>query len=359
MEEADTNQRRGAPMGRAFVDLTLQGANDVWRYIVSLGLIGVFWIALGSIPLVAMIAIANHLGYSAPEDSTSSVPGLPPLAGYIGINWSLVILLVGTCLVVPIVHRRRLRTLVTTRRRFSWRRAAQGFGVFFILAAIDALIEWGLNPSGFEMNFKPMEFLVFVPFAIVLTPLQAAAEEVLVRGYLLQMFGRWLRSPLAGALFSAVLFAGLHFLNPEMESGYVAMALNYLAMGLFMGLIVLRDNRIELAIGAHAGSNFFLAVFMTYPNSALTTPAIFTTTHFNPVSSLIAFCVMAPIYWILQFHVLDKVIPPPDDDEAPPEDPQPRAMTDQEIITAEWVEWQATRDEDDGRSADDERPDGE
>ena len=158
------------------------------------------------------------------------------------------------------------------------------------------------------------------------------------RGYLIQMLGRILKSPVAAAVGAAVLFAVPHFFNPEMESGAIAMALNYVVMGLFMGLLVLRDNRIELAVGVHAGSNFFLAVFMTYPDAALTTPALFTTTRFDPVASLIAFCIMAIVFWLLQFHVIDRACPPPDDDEAPPEElPVPESIGER-AVGAEWVE---------------------
>lgn len=327
------------PMGQRFINLALLGNNAAWRYVVALVLIGFFWLILGGIPYAVLVLAGGTLGSTPTEvdPATGVVSGIDPLYSYVAINLSLVMLLVGVCIVAPLMHGRSLRTLITTRRRISWRRFAQGFGLFFLLAALDALVEWRLNPSDFAVNFDPTRFFILVPLAVILTPLQVAAEELLFRGYLIQMLGRIVQSPLAAAVGAAVLFAVPHLVNPEMESGATAMALNYVIMGLFMGLLVLRDNRIELAVGVHAGSNFFLAVFMTYPDAALTTPALFTTTRFDPVASLIAFCIMAMVFWLLQFHVIDGAVPPPDDDVSPPEELLPPPSVEEPIVDAEWL----------------------
>lgn len=339
MQEKELDEQPTQPMGQRFIDLALPGNNAAWRYIVSLALIGFFWLVLGGIPYAVLVLAGGMLGNTPTEvdAATGVVWGLDPLWSYVAINLSLVMLLVGVCIVAPLMHGRSVRTLITTRRRISWRRFLQGFGLFFLLAGVDALVEWQLRPSDFAANFDPTRFLVLLPLAIIFTPLQVAAEELMFRGYLIQMLGRVLRNPVAAVVVSAVLFAVPHFLNPEMESGAVAMALNYVIMGLFMGLLVLRDNRIELAVGVHAGSNFFLAVFMTYPDAALTTPALFTTTRFDPVASLIAFCIMAVVFWVVQFHVIDRACPPPDDDEPPPEELLAGEAFEEPIVDAEWV----------------------
>lgn len=339
MQEKELDEQPTQPMGQRFIDLALLGNNATWRYIVSLALIGFFWLILGGIPYAVLVLAGGMLGNMPTEvdPATGVIAGLDPLWSYVAINLSLVMLLVGVCVIAPLMHGRSVRTLITTRRQISWRRFGQGFGLFFLLAALDAFIEWRLNPSDFAVNFDPTRFFILVPLAVILTPLQVAAEELMFRGYLIQMLGRIFKSPVAAAVGAAVLFAVPHFFNPEMESGAIAMALNYVIMGLFMGLLVLRDNRIELAVGVHAGSNFFLAVFMTYPDAALTTPALFTTTRFDPVASLIAFCIMAIVFWLLQFHVIDRACPPPDDDEAPPEELIPVASVEEPVVDAEWV----------------------
>lgn len=341
MQEIELDGQPTQRMGQRFIDLALLGSNAAWRYIVSLVLIGFFWLILGGIPYAVLVLAGGMFGSTTTDidPATGVIAGLDPLWSYVAINLSLVMLLVGVCVIAPLMHGRALRTLITTRRRISWRRFGQGFGLFLLLAALDAVVEWRLDPSDFASNFDPTRFFILVPLAVIFTPLQVAAEELMFRGYLIQMLGRILRSPVAAAVAAAVLFAVPHFFNPEMESGAIAMAFNYVIMGLFMGLLVLQDNRIELAVGVHAGSNFFLAVFMTYPDAALTTPALFTTTRFDPVASLIAFCIMAVVFWLLQFHVIDRACPPPDDDEAPPEEPIPVASVGEPAVGAEWVNY--------------------
>ncbi len=340
MPDTEVNRQQREPMGQRFIDLALLGKNAAWRYIVSLLTIGSFWLVLGGIPFAVLVLAGGMLGNTTTEvdPATGVVSGIDPLWSYVAINLSLVMLLVGVCVMAPLMHGRSVRTLITTRRRISLRRFGQGFGLFFVLVALDAFVEWRLNPSDFAANFDSTRFFILLPLAIVLTPLQVAAEELMFRGYLIQMLGRILKSPVAAAVGAAVLFAVPHFFNPEMESGAVAMALNYVIMGLFMGLLVLRDDRIELAVGVHAGSNFFLAVFMTYPDAALTTPALFTTTRFDPVASLIAFCIMAIVFWLLQFNVIDRTCPPPDDDEALPEELLAAEPDEEPVAGPVWVE---------------------
>ena len=60
-------------------------------------------------------------------------------------------------------------------------------------------------------------WLPFVLAALLLTPLQCAAEELVFRGYVLQGLGRLLRNPLVLVVLSGLLFAIPHLLNPEVD----------------------------------------------------------------------------------------------------------------------------------------------
>jgi len=91
-----------------------------------------------------------------------------------------------------------------------------------------------------------------------------------------------------------------HLANPEVSAGPVLLALFYFSFGAFLALITLKDNGLELALGAHAGNNLFTALLVNYEGGALTTPAIFTATELDPLFNLVTSLVaMAIFYWLV------------------------------------------------------------
>jgi len=101
--------------------------------------------------------------------------------------------------------------------------------------------------------------------ALLFLALPAAAEEVLLRGYLLQALGEaW---GTGRALFlTSVLFAVAHLGNP----GITALAvLNIAAAGLWLGVIWVRTGSLWWATGAHLGWNWGGAYVADLPVSGL------------------------------------------------------------------------------------------
>lgn len=90
----------------------------------------------------------------------------------------------------------------------------------------------------------------FVTVVAVVTPWQAAAEEYLFRGYLLQALGSLVSSPWLGATVSSLLFAGLHGTqNP-------ALFVDRFAFGLLASGLVILTGGLEAGIAAHIVNNF-------------------------------------------------------------------------------------------------------
>ena len=119
------------------------------------------------------------------------------------------------------------------------------------------------------------------------TPLQAATEELVFRGYAMQGLARLTRSPTAIAIVSSLLFTAPHLLNPEVKQhGALLMGANYFAIGMLLATMTLRDGRLELAMGMHAVNNAFLALVANYEESVLVTESVFTARELDPVFSL-------------------------------------------------------------------------
>ena len=74
---------------------------------------------------------------------------------------------------------------------------------------------------------------------------------------------------------TSLVFGLLHIANPEIEKlGYVLMVY-YIGTGLFLGIITLMDEGMELALGFHAANNLFTALVVTADWTALQTHSIF------------------------------------------------------------------------------------
>ena len=92
-------------------------------------------------------------------------------------------------------------------------------------------------------------FWGFLVVIILTSPLQAAAEEIFFRGYLMQALGSLVAQPWFGVVVSAVVFALMHGVqNP-------ALFLDRLGFGLLAGFLVWRTGGLEAGIGAHVINN--------------------------------------------------------------------------------------------------------
>ncbi len=272
--------RFDAPAAR-YLALAGAGRSAWWRYLTGIALLVPVWIVGG--------AYAYGLAMRLP---------LGEVTEFVAINASILVLLAGVVVVTVLLHRRSWRTLVTPLPRVDPRRILQGAAVWVVLAAFFCAAESLLHPGRYAWSFDLQRWLPFVAAALLLTPLQCAAEEMVFRGYLMQAFGRLCRRPVVPAIASSVLFTLPHLYNPEVAAyGLAIMAANYFAMGLFLAVVTLRDGRLELAIGAHAGNNLLLVLFIHYEDSVFRTPSVFTAGTLDPVYSLVTLLLGAILFY--------------------------------------------------------------
>lgn len=288
-------------MTHQYLSLAKPGKNAWWQYVLSILLILFFYQVIGVIPLV-ILAVAfsydnNPTTQYNPE--TLQFKGVEPLLPYLALNFLLIALLAGLYLAVRLIHKRRFITLITSHPKVNWQRILQGFGVYFILISVMSAVSMLLAPGEYQLTFNLSQFLVFLPIALVVTPIQTSAEELFFRGYLMQGIGLTTQNPVIPILGSSLLFLAPHLANPEVESNFFLMAAVYLVLGLFLAFITVKDNSLELAIGVHAANNLFVALILNYSNSALPSPSIFTSSKIDPLSSLISFIVAAVIFCLI------------------------------------------------------------
>jgi len=98
------------PRATHYLDLGSQGRCAWWRYLAGLLLILSCWFGLGQIPYAFILA---------PRITD-------PLADFIAINFTILMMLAGLAVAMRWLHGRPLRSLVTPARRVDWWRVGQG-----------------------------------------------------------------------------------------------------------------------------------------------------------------------------------------------------------------------------------------
>jgi len=296
------------PQTERYLDLARQGRNQWWLYAL-----GVFIIAFSSIGLVFLLAfllafllrILIGLGMLPLVDAQRFIrvllgkePGNSVLH-FVVLNLSIITMLAGLAIAVKLLHRRTLLSLVTPDPPIDWRRIARGAVVWIVLVAAFTAFEHVLFPDRYRLSFNAERFFPFLLPVLVLTPLQAATEELVLRGYLMQALGLLTRRPALIAILSSLAFTALHLWNPEVERhGVAIMAANYFVFGMLLSTIALRDGRLELAIGLHAVNNVSLLVINS-EGSVFKTESIFTSPY-DPAYSLVfvSISTLAFHWWI-------------------------------------------------------------
>lgn len=226
---------------------------------------------------------------------------LGSIPNFLILNVSFILFFAGVWLAVVLIHRRPFRTVATGSSSIDWRRIWRGFILWLILAASASLLEFILWPETFSIQFEPVTFIVFAILALIMTPIQTTSEEIFFRGYLVQAGSLISQNTIFLALFSGVLFTLPHIGNPEVSSNTAVVLLSYFVLGVFLTWISIKDGSIELAIGLHAANNLFAGLVITFPQSALQTPALFYTTHFDPVFNLVVEIVLCALFYLFAF----------------------------------------------------------
>ncbi|MDJ0705381.1 MAG: CPBP family intramembrane metalloprotease [Leptolyngbyaceae cyanobacterium MO_188.B28] len=288
-------------MSKRYLSLANQGKNAWWRYGLTILIVVVFWQIIGVIPFGILVAFLDLDG----DPSTQFNPekfqfeGVSHLWPYLALNCILISLFIGLYISLRLLHKRPLISLITSGEQVRWNRFFQGFGVYLLLSATASLIEALSFPGRYQLALNLSEFLIFLPIALLITPIQASAEELFFRGYLMQGIGLKIRNPLVPILVSSILFMLPHLMNPEAQKNMLILASFYFLFGVFLAFITVKDNGLELAMGAHAANNLFIVLIANYYDSALPSPAIFIS-HLHPVFALMSFIVITIVfYWVL------------------------------------------------------------
>jgi CAAX protease family protein len=290
----------------SYVDAARLGRHTPGRYAAGTVVILAAWLILGSLATAILLLIFAFRIVGSTEELVQLLEN-PQSLGYIPyflvISVSFLPFLFGIWLAVRFIHQRSFRTVITGKPAIDWRRIATGFAIWFGLSVLGNLVEYLIYPETYRLQFDLAAFLPFALLALILTPIQTSSEELFFRGYLVQAGSLISRSPIFLAIWSGVLFSLPHLLNPEVASSALLVMSTYFVLGAFLAWVSFKDGTIELALGAHAANNIYAGLVVTFPDSALPTPALFFTTHFDPLFTLINVLIACLIFYWIAFAI--------------------------------------------------------
>lgn len=200
---------------------------------------------------------------------------------------------------IKYIHQRPVLSILTARPAFDWKRFFFSFGLFGIALGI-GITHTLLTTNTTHWNFKGETFWMLMGLSFFVLPLQTAFEELMFRGYFLQGSINLLKKPIAAIFISSFLFAILHFENPEVVKLGEVLVFYYFASGLFMSLLTVLDDGLELSLGFHTVNNIFGTLILTNNWQVFQTDALFMDTS-DPVIGWDLWIIVLVIYPLMLF----------------------------------------------------------
>ena len=246
--------------------------NPFIKYVKGL-LIIIFFHFFGQIPL-SLYLIFNKFNLGNLENQSEIFSLLPPNLGLFLILIPFLTTLPAIWYVVAKLHNQSFKRIVTSRKKIDFEKITFAFLLWGLISAILVLSDYFINPHDYELNFKPLSFLILFLIAALMIPIQTSVEELIFRGYLMQAFGILFKNRWIPLIFTAGIFGILHLWNPEIDKLGTELIWYYIGTGLFLGIITLMDDGIELALGFHAANNLVTAILVTASWTAFQTESI-------------------------------------------------------------------------------------
>lgn len=296
-----------------FLTIAKTGKNHGILYVAMIAIVFLA-MNLGSFPLTLLLLNAveknPQLGsdeveafYTNPDFMTL---GINPNLGFLFLLLSFVFGFIAFYFIFPKLHKRPFKTLITPNAKIDFQKIIFGFVIWLILGLLIEYIAYLYHPDSFSFNFELNKFIPLLLLSLLILPIQTSLEELIFRSYLFQGIGNSSikLNPkikvIAAWIITSLLFGAIHGTNPEVQSfGIIPMMFYYIGAGLFLGILTIWDDGLELALGVHAATNFIGAVMVGYEGAAIQTESLFKTSELNVVHMTVGFYIAAIIFTLI------------------------------------------------------------
>ncbi|MET0946494.1 MAG: CPBP family intramembrane glutamic endopeptidase [Flavobacterium sp.] len=258
-----------------FLEQGIKPQNKFWLYLIGSVLI-IIASFIGQIPFSAALLYSSFANKKAfPTDNAGAMSVFDPNLTLFLVMISFAFAFAGIYFVVKYLHNQTLLSVTTSRKKVDLNRILFSFLLWAVFSALSFWAIYMRSPENFVWNFKLLPFLILVVVGTIFIPIQTSTEEYVFRGYLMQGFANLAQNRWFPLLMTSLIFGSMHVFNPEVaKMGYVIM-IYYIGTGLFLGIITLMDEGMELALGFHAANNLVGAILVTSDWSVFQTYSIF------------------------------------------------------------------------------------
>jgi membrane protease YdiL (CAAX protease family) len=208
------------------------------------------------------------------------------VAGVIAANLAIGSAILVVAGLLRLLHRRRATWIWSVSPGVRWR-----FLLACFLVGLVVLIGLQVLISGVPVLKPQPDVVAFVVAILVTSPIQAAAEEVFFRGYIMQALGLVWRREWFAVVGSALLFALFH------GTQNLPLFMHRFCFGLLMGALVWRTGGLEASIGVHIANNLGAFIWAALTTSVAQARAVQELTWVGAAEEIAAFAVFALVAW--------------------------------------------------------------
>ena len=258
-----------------FIQNALKVKNNIWRYALGIFIIFIFT-QIGSIPFI--IAIFNKVGLEGAANLDPSKMMTILENSNLTFFYTLLTFFVGFIgflIVIKYLHNQSVLSITTSRKTIDYKRILTSFTAISVILLLNILFSFFTSSEEYILQFNLNDFLILLLIAVIFIPVQTSLEEYVFRGYLMQGLGVMFNNKWLPLILTSFSFGFLHFYNPEIMKLGSILLVHYVATGLFLGILTLMDDGMELALGFHAGNNLLIALFVTADWTVFQTTSIF------------------------------------------------------------------------------------
>lgn len=257
-----------------FIENALKIKNDSWRYVIGCFIIFIAT-QIGSIPFVFAIFDKASSELSSKLDPAKMMTILensnltlfyvllPYVAGMIGI-----------LIVIKFIHEQSFKGLTTTRKKVDFYKVLHSFIIAISIVLLSTSFSYIFYTEDYIINFDLKKFALLFIISLIFLPIQTSWEEYVFRGYLMQGIGVFFRNRWIPLFLTSLMFGLLHYWNPEVTKLGTILLIHYFFTGLFLGILTVMDDGMELSLGFHAGNNFMISILVTADWTVLQTDSI-------------------------------------------------------------------------------------
>ncbi|WP_214364432.1 CPBP family intramembrane glutamic endopeptidase [Pseudonocardia sp. H11422] len=221
----------------------------------------------GGLPVLGTLLVLVGAGLIVVVMGVLYALGLSPVWTQASTNLALGGLILVVFFAARWVQRRPAGSVssVVGRIRWRWLVICSGWALLavvtgFVVAVTVLALSSGSGDAG-QAADSSLRWVGWLPFLVaagsmlITVPFQAAGEEYLARGWMVQLFGCYLRTPWVGIVVGGLLWTLLHF--PSTPWAFAVLML----WSVVLGWLVIRTGGLEAAIAFHVVNNLWVFLF--------------------------------------------------------------------------------------------------